>query len=863
MGPALGVIGFLALTAPETAFAQGFLNVGEVPEGGITLSGDELVCDEARCEVVGNVLLQSGSTLLQARALELDFEPTADGKRRISGARARGDVLLVDGNAMTACEFIELGPDLVQGALSLAEIRVKKPGTTGALEGWDRFGAGRDQLYVSGQISRTSRNTFVVRDVYFTPCDCGKAPPIFAIKAKKATIELGSHAIFEAPVLMPFNQPLPFPFALPYLYVPVSKRKTGLLPPGIMLTSFDGPLVEESVFFVLHPSVDMTATVGMSTNRGPRDKLELRYAPSPDVYGLFEFSHMFDVLLGSTAIALPDGESRRLAWETGQGVQGIPDGRLPLSHRMAATLSHRSGTWSRFSTKAELQVYSDAAYLFHNRFTVQAQATEYMPSRLAFDYRGDLWRASVGAAAYQDFRVPGGLYGAVAGRTLQRAPEVGLHLAPTPLPLGFRFAADARFAGGFALGGAHAARYDRALDRTLDPMGMGIPSGPTTISEYQGRPPDDLVSADCSALETVPVPPMPGTVNLRQGVPCQKPLRFGRVDVVPRLSRPFGLGPVSFHPELFGLFAVGVDGIDTRPRPRGFAAFRFDASTELARVFAKDEEKKTAWRHRIRPLARYLLIPGVFGALPRYRFDERDFYRVTHQLAFGVETDLYRRSEKGGAREVLSLALFQPLNLPWPAQANDPALAANPQSFDQPQRNFGELAGRLRFTWSPVTLWAEATLSHAAGKLTQQEYGVSVNDGKYIFASVSYVNFRAGGYWRMNTGLFELAPAGAIVPDPLSGALDMANLNLSVTPVQGTAFGTVSLSYSLAASFASTRGPFSPQGMRARLAYTGACDCFGVDFGAMFLPQFFTAPGEYPPIFSFAITVGDYTFRPQ
>ena len=324
----------------------------------------------------------------------------------------------------------------MQGALSFAEIRVKKPGSTGALTGWDKFGGGTDLVYMNGQITRTGKNTFVVKDVYFTPCDCGKdRKPVFSIKARKAWVELGSHALFERPVVQPLDQPFPFPFALPALYVPVSKRKSGLLPPAPRGLGADGFYIEDSIFFVLSDSVDMTAVAGYNVRRGLRDKLELRFNPTADVQGDLTLTHMSDdTFIGNNA-----------------GLFG--------SQRFGGSFNTRMGTWSRASLKANLQFFSDPSYFADNALSLAAQATQYSASRAAVDYRGDAWRLSVGAAAYQDFTLPNtgvahsSFFSAGAGRTMQRLPDALLSVAPVPLPLGFRFALDTHFVASVGLSG--------------------------------------------------------------------------------------------------------------------------------------------------------------------------------------------------------------------------------------------------------------------------------------------------------------------------------------------------------------------------------------------------------------------------
>ena len=121
-------------------------------------------------------MLTSGRTVLSADALHFDIEETPEGKRRITHAVATGDVLLIDGNAMTTCQRVDLNGDLVTGALSLAEIRVKKPGSVDPkLTGFDAFGAGVDQVYMTGLITR-GMPVMVVENRRSEPTTSGNRP---------------------------------------------------------------------------------------------------------------------------------------------------------------------------------------------------------------------------------------------------------------------------------------------------------------------------------------------------------------------------------------------------------------------------------------------------------------------------------------------------------------------------------------------------------------------------------------------------------------------------------------------------------------------------------------------------------------
>ncbi|MCC6807902.1 MAG: hypothetical protein IT381_10795 [Deltaproteobacteria bacterium] len=840
---------------PALAQAQSILSVQGMSGQPVTLAADEAVCTNDHCAFLGHVLLVSGRTVLSSNALHIDLATGDDGQRRVSSALATGDVLLIDGNTMTTCERIALNGDLITGALGLAEIRVKKPGSFDAkLSGFDAFGAGRDQLYLSGDITRTGPKSFVVKNAYFTPCDCGKdSRPIFSMKAKEARVELDSHAVFIQPVLQPADVPFPMPFALPALYIPISKRKTGILPPGFRLLSEDGVYFEEAFFVVLGQSADATAAIGVNEQRGLRWSAELRYAPSATTEGGFNYLHMFD-----TKFLTKERPTSELG-----------------AHRINGRFWHRSGTYERFSLRADTQFFSDNTMLGAIQYSVAAQATQYVPSRVAADYRGDGWRVSGGAAIYQDFQAPT-FFGPQQGRVVQRLPDLGFSLAPTELFWGVRLSLDARASAGFALRQFQTVAYEMEDGNRNGRLRAPIDGDPPYVQQQITealRPPGTYL--DCATSPTYGLTDdngAPIVVNdrpivdaygapLRLANACARPLRFVRLDVVPRLSRPFQLGFLRVHPEIFGLAAIGGESVSNSVTPRGFVGLRVDLSTMFGRVFTVSDH--LALRHRLRPIVSYLVIPTIFGTPAPYIFDERDQFRAAHQLLFGVETDLFRKVSGGAAERTLTVSLFQQVNLGFDGRAIRD-LRATAGLDDRALRTlalpagFASLVLRAAFDWRPFSIALRGTYDVARREVTEKVLAAKLRifDGSEV--GFSYQNFSEGGSARMNVGLFELVPGGGVVSTG-AGALHLASFNAVVRPLKW-----LELSYGFALGFGdgvvSQRVTVQGQSIRARLV--GACDCFGVDVSASFLPEFFT-PQMRPPSIDVGITVGDYTFRPQ
>ncbi len=798
----VALVVLMTIFVPRALYADALLSVDHIDH--VVMHADEETMVGNHAEFHGHVLLQSPTQTLAADHLTIDFKQE-NGRRKIDHAIADGDVLLIDGSTVAACQHMELNGDLIRAALQVAEIHVKRPRTVGVLPpDYSALSAGRDSLYVSGNIERIGPKKFHITDVYFTPCDCGtNKRPTFSIRAKEGTIEIGGDAFFYRPVLQPLDFALPFPFALPAMFFPVSKRKSGFLIPQPSSTTINPTVahpqsesafdIEEDYFWAINNQFDATAAAGINTVRGPRGEFEFRDAPSLQTNGAFDATYNFDQRY--MADHLNDFPNR--------------GGDLWGPNRLALGAVERVDTNGRFPLRINGNFFSDSYYLLDNTFTLQSQALPYSVSRAAFDIRGDEVRLQTGAALYQDFSTtrgtPGDLWGPNEAKVPQRIPEAALSVAPQALPGGIWLGADTR----------------AVLQKRFTELGV--------------------VSVD-----NVPY----GNTEARG-------------EFLPRLSRPTQIGGVSIQPEIFGVYAEHVGDLREQDRPLGLVGGRIEMSMQLARYFHVGD---TVWRHRIKPIVRYQIVPKVWNnAASDEAFDERDQVVAVNQLSVGFESDISRKVGKAASERLLSVSVMQHFNL-----GN---IAGLPIALVPP---VGEIIGNVTLQ---VSRWASLYYTtaadyqkeifpfHAAGvKLVD----IRADPSRQPVSSfrIDYQNMRQGGAATTNTGLFELSPGGAITTG-LAGELHTISLDGQLSLYWGlyASYGfdaTLALRGTgtkawvpSAVEIASNERSFATQ-HRFTFGYVSPCQCFGVSVVGTLLRNQYLG-GFSSPAIQALFTVGDYT----
>lgn len=327
----------------------------------------------------GSLLVENGAVLrrgaVTVRSRSATYDP-ATGE-----VRATGGVLLTDPTRAVQADAIRavLGGEWeAEGVVAFVKDR---PVDLGAVDTIDAARLeGRNRLSFSGsRLQGEASGRFRLETARLTLCDCpGGCPPSWEVTATKADVVPGKRAILSWPVLrvtprfLLVNRPVPV-LALPWLYVPLGDRQTGLLLPEIRRTEILGFSVAEPLFVTLGRSADLTLTPeyafgraradvsdGKPAVRGAGARLELRWAPAEGAAGSVELAWLHDL----------DGEP---------GGEG--------GSRFAITGAHGQRISDRTSLAARLRLAGDAVWVRDLTSDVNGRQATYRRSDVLLSHR--------------------------------------------------------------------------------------------------------------------------------------------------------------------------------------------------------------------------------------------------------------------------------------------------------------------------------------------------------------------------------------------------------------------------------------------------------------------------------------------
>lgn len=208
----------------------------------VIFKGQHLTCDEATIDfktkkivASGHVQLQSPTAYAEGSRLELNYESNT--------------AILEDG-------FIQSGQVIFEGK----------------------------------KIERTGPLTYVATEAQYTACV--SCPATWSFSGKMIDAELGGYAKIRRPVLSVGGIPI---FILPSIMVPLkSARQTGLLVPRWGVSDRGGIDIEDSFFWAIDRSQDLTVTAKYYQFRGPKGLGEYRFVLSDQSRGDLKGAYLKD-----------------------------------------------------------------------------------------------------------------------------------------------------------------------------------------------------------------------------------------------------------------------------------------------------------------------------------------------------------------------------------------------------------------------------------------------------------------------------------------------------------------------------------------------------------------------------------------
>ena len=375
------------------------------------------------CRFDQGVVLQRGAETVRAPEARVDpAEETID---------ASGGVLLTDPTRALSARVLRAfsgGRFLAEDVVAVFKASPQPLSSATTFDEARRHG--RNRLVASGtRLEGEGDGRFTLQDARLTLCDCpGGGAPSWELQAPRADVMPGKRAILSWPVLritprfLFIDHPVPV-LVLPWLYVPLSDRQSGLLIPQVVSGTATGFVLAQPVFLTLGRSADATVTplyafgpihigsgpsLSSAAVRGPGANTELRWAPAEAAAGRLEVRWLQDL----------DTEP----------------GEMPA--RLAILGTHSQRLSPEATLRADLELFNDRLYVRDFSPDVLIGAATYTRSDALLSWRHGDAVVELGAAYHLLMLVNGAVppvpFGTFGAKTQEfhRWPSLTADLAP-------------------------------------------------------------------------------------------------------------------------------------------------------------------------------------------------------------------------------------------------------------------------------------------------------------------------------------------------------------------------------------------------------------------------------------------------
>lgn len=657
---------------------------------------------------------------------------------------------------------------------------------------------GKNSLSLAGRhIKRVGEDAWEVDDLAFTPCDCDPARPSWHIGASSATLHPDAEsATLTGPTVWVGNVPV---FWLPWLYLPLSDRRTGFLVPRPGRTAQNGYSIEQPFFLVLGESADATFTPSYIFGRaerpdpvacaagvsaacaqqgveGPRLLTEVRWAPAEATRGRATLGLLYDLRPRRDPVTL-------------EVLDAASQGGL----RGEASLQHVQDLGGGWGARADMAVISDGRYVRDLSTDLLARETQYLRSTAAVFHRSDDAYQGLLVGLRQDTRWGYSLWGRdvdTAGNprrgpnTLQELPALRLSLPERPL---------------------------------WGPLAAGASASFVRLAPLRHGTGDEGAAADDGRGELFCPPGVGSCVDQGQGnhlfEPGEREAR-DRLDVRLSVLAPWQLGRyATVTPELAYRQDLYRGELTGRTSHRGYASGGLVASTRLIGDFGSQPGDL---RHLVVPRVEARWVPSTFGSEPG-PYDDIDTAlggaqggRLLQAIA-EVRQQLLRR-EGAGWRELVRLDVGQ--------------------GVDLARQVPGEAFARLIFSQTYVDGGVLARYQPASGRWPLLAAWGQVHDSRGDAVLCRYERLSPDGTDRSRRGIDALLATSALGTSTGDAELVTAGLRANLTK---------GLSFRYDATLARARwsdgsDPITLLQHAVALRWAPACDCWSVELDASQLP---------------------------
>ncbi len=288
-----------------------------------------------------------------------DFSLKADHARLKNAKKdleAWGNVVLREGEDVLECERLEVNLDTQMGKVYQAKLFLKD-----------------QNFHITGrEAQKLGENLYRVQDGSLTTCDAERPPWKFT--AKELQVDVNGRGTAKGAIAYLENIPVLY---LPMAIFPVKQeRQTGILLPGVDLSSRVGPEVKSAFYWAMAKDMDATLYFDWLGDRGFKEGLEYRYAFTEETKGEAHFYFTDDKVFGGNRYAFfvkhqqafPDGLYLKADINHTSDNQYVQDFDEDLpedtkldsrSLRQLRSVVFGGKNWDQFSLRVEGKVFQD------------------------------------------------------------------------------------------------------------------------------------------------------------------------------------------------------------------------------------------------------------------------------------------------------------------------------------------------------------------------------------------------------------------------------------------------------------------------------------------------------------------------
>ncbi len=241
----------LGILLPQAGSAAATTTSSEGPPLDIRAERIEYLPESEVYEADGSVVVTQGAIRLTADHMTIQTLPGI--------LIATGHVRLTDPKADLVTERLELNVNTEAGVVTHGQVHLKSTNTS-----------------VEGRlIQRFSEEHYRVKEGRFTNCDAQAGEtPAWRFKFKDLDLHVGDNVAFTGGWLCVNDVPV---IPLPTLTFPLSKRRTGFLIPNVGYDNRFGMHLQESFFWAITPSQDLTISPQYYSKLGYGSDFQYRY----------------------------------------------------------------------------------------------------------------------------------------------------------------------------------------------------------------------------------------------------------------------------------------------------------------------------------------------------------------------------------------------------------------------------------------------------------------------------------------------------------------------------------------------------------------------------------------------------------